>query len=87
MITQSRTPSSTICQEDQRTTQVSAENAHSCFVMIIELGQMRVFAVFSQAVFMQVRIFAQLKTTPFIIWKRTELNGVLSQRFEASMQI
>jgi len=45
--------------------------------------EMRIPAEFFQAVFIQAQIFAQLITTP-LMWKSTELNAVLTQRFEAS---
>ena len=47
--------------------------------------EMRVTAEFFRAVFIQAQIFAQLIiiTTP-LMWKSTELNAVLTQRFEAS---
>jgi len=45
--------------------------------------EMRITAEFFRAVFIQAQIFTQLITTP-LMWKSTELNAVLTQRFEAS---
>ena len=45
--------------------------------------EMRITAEFFHAVFIQAQIFTQLITAP-LMWKSTELNAVLTQRFEAS---